>query len=410
MSETDRMPEVVDDESGENESVAVASSSETGSDNSPPDGGIAAETMSEIDWLLRQRADNEEVQQKDLARVSLVKHRRASEEAPRTTNVESVEYIGADDGLPTARVSVIGALWSVKLGSCARYTIAGTDWMKYGDKLTKSAPVDYVEGIGGFLLDVVGVWRFELRTVFNEVINVDACIVVGCSDEFLLGVDFMRTNGATLDFDRNEVRYKDGERAVVMPFRTYDGATGARVAAVRMIGKTELVGNAVTPVELSVVAEDGERGLFYKAHWCGDVSCYELGMWVTVDDEMQMLTMNGALNRERVNQWIDELGDSTTPLDDEADVYVEDPDARALVTKLLCVYRKLSTNNDDRPPATVLYIEHHIDTGNTSPIMMKRRRQAQVEDQIVDENVTKMLQAGVIEEGDGAWGFPVVLV
>ncbi|KAG6572885.1 Gag-pol fusion protein [Phytophthora cinnamomi] len=33
-----------------------------------------------------------------------------------------------------------------------------------------------------------------------------------------------------------------------------------------------------------------------------------------------------------------------------------------------------------------------------------------MEDQIIDERVTKMLDAGIIEEGNGAWGFPVVLV
>lgn len=42
--------------------------------------------------------------------------------------------------------------------------------------------------------------------------------------------------------------------------------------------------------------------------------------------------------------------------------------------------------------------------------MMKRRRHAQLEDAIIEENVRKMLKAGVIEEGNGAWGFPVVLV
>ncbi|KAE8883242.1 hypothetical protein PF003_g32750 [Phytophthora fragariae] len=42
--------------------------------------------------------------------------------------------------------------------------------------------------------------------------------------------------------------------------------------------------------------------------------------------------------------------------------------------------------------------------------MQKRRRQAQTEDESVDNNVVKMLGAGVIEEGNGAWGFPVVLV
>ncbi|KAE9072960.1 hypothetical protein PF005_g33676 [Phytophthora fragariae] len=42
--------------------------------------------------------------------------------------------------------------------------------------------------------------------------------------------------------------------------------------------------------------------------------------------------------------------------------------------------------------------------------MLKRRRQAQSEEAVVDDNVATMLQAGVIEKGNGASGFPVVLV
>ncbi|GMF36004.1 unnamed protein product [Phytophthora fragariaefolia] len=178
----------------------------------------------------------------------------------------------------------------------------------------------HVEGIGGFLLDVGVMWMFKLRTVFNKVINVDACIVAGFSDRFLLGVGFMKAHGATMDLDGNEARYKDSERVVVMSFRIYDGTTGTRVAAVRM--------------------------------------------------------------------WIDELDDSNTP----QDVYVEAPDAGVIGTKLLRVYRKLGANAGDCPPTTVLDIEDHIESGNASPIMTKRRRQAQVEDPVVDENVTKLLQ------------------
>ncbi|KAG3110754.1 hypothetical protein PI124_g9003 [Phytophthora idaei] len=42
--------------------------------------------------------------------------------------------------------------------------------------------------------------------------------------------------------------------------------------------------------------------------------------------------------------------------------------------------------------------------------MLKRRRQAVHENEMIEENVKKMLSAGVIEEGNGGWGFPVVLV
>ncbi|KAI9991655.1 hypothetical protein PInf_017001 [Phytophthora infestans] len=88
-----------------------------------------------------------------LARVSLVKHQRTYSNTPVTAD-ETIEYVGADDGLPTAMMHVESVRRQVKLDSGARLTIAGADWMANGDKVEMKASVDYVEGIGGFLLDL----------------------------------------------------------------------------------------------------------------------------------------------------------------------------------------------------------------------------------------------------------------
>ncbi|KAE8989114.1 hypothetical protein PF011_g18907 [Phytophthora fragariae] len=374
------------------------------------------------------------------ARVSLVQHRDPST-TRRATRGDDVEYIGADDGLPTAIMEVAGTRRHVKLDSGARYTVAGTDWMQYGDRVARAAPVDYVEGIGGLLLDVVGVWEFSMRNIFGEVISVEACIVSGCTDEFLLGVDFMRGHGAMMDFERNEVRYTTAGRAVVIPFRTHGDAENARVAAVRMVRRTELAGCTVTPIEVSVAADDGEVGIFLPTENTGAVMLAatvtkvkngkvlvpavnakddkarlparrELGQWIPLSSDVEVLRVNGELQRGQINEWLDGLGDSQEPLEDEENVNigVEDEGSRQLITKLLRVYRQLTADKGDCPPATSLSTEHHIDTGAAAPIMLKRHRQAQSESTVVEENVRKMLAAGVIEEGDGAWGFPVVLV
>ncbi|OWZ08712.1 LOW QUALITY PROTEIN: hypothetical protein PHMEG_00018702 [Phytophthora megakarya] len=371
-------------------------------------------------------------------RVSLVKKQRPVA-IPTAANEEvAVEYVGADDGLPTALMEVNGEKRRVKLDSGARYTIAGTDWMNHGDRVSVDAPVDFVEGIGGFLLDIVGVWRFTFETVFGEALIVDACVVSGCEDEFLLGVDFMRTKGATMDFEKQEIRYGDDGRTVVIPYRTYDAEGGAKIAAVRMVLTTELSDNAVTPVQVSVTAKDGERGLFIPTRKTGSVllaatvttaqggrawvpavntntkvakipNKKELGTWVPLDDDMEILTVSGKLDDERVKNWVEELGDSKTPLPDESEVNIgsNDPETRELVLKLMRVYRSLTANTGECPPATSLNVHHHIDTGEASPIMLKRRCQAQTDDSIIESNVENMLKSGVIEEGNG---FPVVLV
>ncbi|KAE9295538.1 hypothetical protein PF008_g24238 [Phytophthora fragariae] len=372
----------------------------------------------------------------EAVRVSLVQRRHVEQGGQKSEEDDTAASVEADDGLPTATV---GERRHIKLDSCARYTIAGTEWMQYGDKVCGRAPVDYVEGIGGVLLDVIGVWHFKLRSSFDEVIEIDACIVAGCTTEFLVGVDFMRAHGDVMNFQKSEFRYRDKGRAVVVPFRTYDKEGGARVAAVRMLRKTELGGRTVTPVAIAVPAEDGERGVFLPTKltgavmlaatvttakggyaWVPAVNSYdkpmrlpskkELGTWVPLDDDTTVMSMDHEASSDELEQWVDGLGDSETPLECEDVIEVGEPSARALITKLLRVYRKLTRNTGDCPPATALDLQHHIDTGSAGPIMLKRRRNAQMEDKVIEDNVDKMLKAGVIEEGNGAWGFPVVLV
>ncbi|KAG2785086.1 hypothetical protein PC129_g20888 [Phytophthora cactorum] len=96
---------------------------------------------------------------------------------------------------------------------------------------------------------------------FGEAVAVNANIVAGYTDEFLLGVNFMQQHGATMYFDRNEVLYSEDGRAAVLQFRMGDGTGNARVAAVRMVRKTHIAGRTVMSVEVSVVEK-------------GNVPCY----------------------------------------------------------------------------------------------------------------------------------------
>ncbi|KAI9992804.1 hypothetical protein PInf_014694 [Phytophthora infestans] len=134
--------------------------------------------------------------------------------AKEVTGSDSVRYTEAEDGLPTAIVSVSGEQRCVKLDSGARFTVAGTEFMQFGDKVQGESPVDYVKGIGGFLLDVVGVWSFKM---------------------------------------------------------TFNQEKGARVAAVRMMRKTRLGRGTITSVEVAVTASDGEQGIFLPTTKMGSV-------------------------------------------------------------------------------------------------------------------------------------------
>jgi hypothetical protein len=198
-------------------------------------------------------------------------------------------------------------------------------------------PVDVVEGIGGFTLDVLGVWTFNMRNAFGQAVTVEACIIDGCTDEFLVGVDFFQHHKATMDFEKNEVRYGEKEQQVVIPFRTDTGDGGAKVAAVRLVSRAKLTRSAVTPVEVAVAAPDGEQGVFVPTMTCGSVmlaatvttsrngtalvpminvqgskaklpSKKELGVWIPLEEGMQVLALSGELVRDNLDAWLIELG------------------------------------------------------------------------------------------------------
>uniref|UniRef100_H3H673 Reverse transcriptase n=1 Tax=Phytophthora ramorum TaxID=164328 RepID=H3H673_PHYRM len=209
-----------------------------------------------------------------------------------------------------------------------------------------------------------------MENVFGQDVTVQACIIEGCDEEFLLGVDFLRGHKAMMDFENNEVRYVGKGGAVVIPFRTF--ATHGHVMLATTVTEAK-DGKAWVPV----INVTGSRTKLLPRS--------ELGTWVPLDADMQVLAVNGELSRERLRR----------PLPD---------------TEVVEGYRQVSNNQGDCPPATTLDVEHHIDTGIEAPVMLKRRRHAQMEDTVIDDNVKTMLQAGVIEEGNGAWGFPVVLV
>ncbi|KAE9019567.1 hypothetical protein PR003_g13545 [Phytophthora rubi] len=366
------------------------------------------------------------------AQVRLAQRRIVPTDTESTDN-ETGFGVLAEDGLPTATMDVEGERLPVKLDSGARYSVTGTDWMMRGERVSRRAPVDVVEGIGGFVLKVVGMWRFDMRNAFGQMVTLEACIIEGCTDEFLVGVDFLQRHKAVMDYERNEVRYDERRGQVVIPFRTDGEGTDVKVAAVRLVGRARLARSAVTPVEVAVAAPDGEEGIFIPTTIHGSVmmaatvttsrhgkarvplinaqggrrklpSKKELGRWIPLEKDIPVLVMSGATDRDKLDEWLRELGDTETSLDNEGEVRVgeEEPEARAMVIRLLRAYRDVSKDKGDCPPMTALNVQHHIDTGKAAPIMMKRHRHEQMEDATIESNVSKMLGAGVIEEGNGA--------
>ncbi|OWZ17768.1 hypothetical protein PHMEG_0008244 [Phytophthora megakarya] len=110
--------------------------------------------------------------------------------------------------------------------------------MEFGDKVACDDPDDFVEGIGGALLDVVGVWGFEIQTVYEDTMMIHACIVKGCDDEVLIDVAFMKGRAVVMDFNHNKLRYKEDIMTMVVPFRTFERHKRGRIAVGRIARPT----------------------------------------------------------------------------------------------------------------------------------------------------------------------------
>ncbi|KAG6613228.1 Gag-pol fusion protein [Phytophthora cinnamomi] len=138
----------------------------------------------------------------------------------------------------------------------------------------------------------------------------------------------------------------------------------------------------------------------------------KLGTWVPTDREMDILELDGELDRERVSAWLESLRTTTAPLSNEDELNIgemEDKD-KELIFTLLRNFPSLLELTTGCPPATTLGVVHHINTGSEPPVKVLPRRHSRSEHETIDAEVKGMFHDGVIEEGTGAWGFPVVLV
>ncbi|KAE9199544.1 hypothetical protein PF004_g19242 [Phytophthora fragariae] len=96
--------------------------------------------------------------------------------------------------------------------------------------------------------------------------------------------------------------------------------------------------------------------------------------------------MTGELGQDRVRSWLRDLCQNKAPLSNESELALGgmDENDKELLLQLLRNYPAL--------------------------VKVRPRRHLHSEQSVVDEQVGKLLNDGVIEEGNGAWGFPVVLV
>ncbi|KAE9338135.1 hypothetical protein PR003_g11657, partial [Phytophthora rubi] len=189
---------------------------------------------------------------------------------------------------------------------------------------------------------------------YQQRITIDALLVEGQGDELLIGEDWMVERQVKMDFGSRELKYLDvtGQK-VILPFTchgvsTLQQAGQERRAVVRLAKTVKLATNTRSVVQMKVDAEDGTTGVFLpkptsKRHLLiaptvdtvkdGMVSVVvlnvegrreklpareALGTWIPTDADMEILSLNGELERDRVAKWVAALKkDDAGPLQDE---------------------------------------------------------------------------------------------
>lgn len=393
----------------------------------------------------KQKQQYQYVQQGNYGDVELV-----ASEGGTKQRVAQLRAVG--DGrmrsLPTALLAVSKTcILEAKLDTCAQFSVAGVELRRYGRCISRKAPVDVVEGFGGGRLRVLGVWQFSGTTQYQQRVIVNALLVDGQGSEFLIGEDWMMEHQVKMDFEKGELKYRDGcGLKVILPFTCNNlelPTKGERSIAVRMAKTVKLENNTVRVLKLRVCSEEGTTGVFIpkptaKRHlmMAPTVSTVQdgeicvaamnvegrreklparsaLGTWIPTDDTMQLLEMNGELERARVVEWVAKLRRrNAEPLQDEDKLEIGEMEQadKDLVITLLRQFPEIVNKKAGCPPLATTNVQHHINTGSADPIMLRRRRHAVAENAVIDKEVDEMLEQGVIEEGQGAWGFPVVLV
>ncbi|KAG3173165.1 hypothetical protein PI126_g955 [Phytophthora idaei] len=191
---------------------------------------------------------------------------------------------------------------------------------------------DYVEEFTGAVARVLGVRRFRFQTPYGQDMTVDALVVEGAADEFLLGEDWMMRNGVKIDFTSCEMKWYDGDDKKIVPFSctTNWQLIDDRTVRMRLVRTAKVVTSTCRRLELAVAPPEGTMGLFMPARRVephlllaptlttvrdGKVAVpvmnlvghatklptkESLGTWAPTTDDMQVLDVSGGLMNAKV--------------------------------------------------------------------------------------------------------------
>ncbi|KAJ0391755.1 hypothetical protein P43SY_010951 [Pythium insidiosum] len=141
------------------------------------------------------------------------------------------------------------------------------DGTRNGDQTEEVRQVEpariYMEGGGG--LPIAKMWAkgwpidVILDTVYGQELVVDALLVEGCGNEFIVGSDFWTSKRATINYETAEVTYPEKGGQVIVPFSCVSAGSDPPV---RIVPSRKLPTESQSMFRLRVPAASGDVGFF----------------------------------------------------------------------------------------------------------------------------------------------------
>ena len=284
-----------------------------------------------------------------------------------------------------------------------------------------------VKTVSGEALPILGTVKVRLKVASGDY-PCDFHVVTNLSYEAVLGRDFLRANGAvinlkngTLQLENNSLETSFEDKCPVRVWSTCivppqseaiipayldanwsPGIVGLLEASPRLIERYHLQGAAALvtlsadhTVPFRLINPTRNRVTLYRGA--------TLGTFFRTDDSLAVFS----LEEQPAEPAIPPNTDEHVPVDlTDADLTEAQ---KAELQNLVNKYRDIFALNPNELGRTSL-VEHHIDTGNHSPIRQRPYCVPFAQKERIEQCIDDMLEQGVIRPSTSAWSSPVILI
>lgn len=257
-----------------------------------------------------------------------------------------------------------------------------------------------IRGISGYIYSLGSIHillryeNSEFLTKFHVVNNLPPHV------PGLLSTDFLRKHSAKLDYEINEIISTDNNSHIIIPART-EIITYVRTSQEneRLILNREIAHHVYTANSI-VSVKDGKIPVRILNMRNKPVTINNLKIETkSLNDYNVIKIKTQRHDSERVNKLFNEL-----KLDHLAN------DEKKTIAEICKKYNDIFCLKDDNLTTTKMYQASINVKNNTNPVYVKQYRLSISQRQEIDNQISKMMKEGTIEEAKSEWNSPLLLV